>query len=85
MRTLEDKRGGVPDEVRVRLTAVAETWENGVIYTERCSAVLDIGEGYLRFKLGKTPCTIWGSGLEILSYQDNRLLARGEVERIDFG
>lgn len=73
------------DELKISMTAPFQIWENGVIYTERCSAVLDIGEGYLRFKLGKIPCTIWGSGLEILSYQDNRLLARGEVERIDFG
>ncbi len=79
------KRNGFWDELKISMAAPFQVWENGVIYTERCSAVLDIGEGYLRFKLGKIPCTIWGSGLEILSYQDNRLLARGEVERIDFG
>lgn len=79
------KSSGFWDELKISMTAPFQVWENGVIYTERCSAVLDIGEGYLRFKLGKIPCTIWGSGLEILSYQDNRLLARGEVERIDFG
>ena len=79
------KSNGFWDELKISMTAPFQVWENGVSYTERCSAVLDIGEGYLRFKLGKIPCTIWGSGLEILSYQDNRLLARGEVERIDFG
>ena len=79
------KSNGFWDELKISMTAPFQVWENGVIYTERCSAVLDIGEGYLRFKLGKIPCTIWGSGLEMLSYQDNRLLARGEVERIDFG
>ena len=79
------KSNGFWDELKISMTAPFQIWENGVIYTERCSAVLDIGEGYLRFKLGKIPCTIWGSGQEILSYQDNRLLARGEVERIDFG
>lgn len=79
------RSNGFWDELKISMTAPFQIWENGVIYTERCSAVLDIGEGYLRFKLGKIPCTIWGSGLEILSYQDNRLLARGEVERIDFG
>lgn len=79
------RSNGFWDELKISMTAPFQVWENGVIYTERCSAVLDIGEGYLRFKLGKIPCTIWGSGLEILSYQDNRLLARGEVERIDFG
>lgn len=79
------RNNGFWDELKISMTAPFQVWENGVIYTERCSAVLDIGEGYLRFKLGKIPCTIWGSGLEILSYQDNRLLARGEVERIDFG
>ena len=82
---MAQKSNGFWDELKISMTAPFQVWENGVIYTERCSAVLDIGEGYLRFKLGKIPCTIWGSGLEILSYQDNRLLARGEVERIDFG
>ena len=56
------KRDGLLDEMKVSLTAPFQIWENGVIYTERCSAVLDIGEGYLRFKLGKRPAPSGGAG-----------------------
>ena len=54
-----------------------------VLYTDRCGGLLEAGKDYLRFKVGKRACTVWGKGLHIVSFDEGRLLLSGEAERIE--
>ena len=53
------------------------------MYTDRCGGLLEAGKDYLRFKIGKRACTVWGKGLHIVSFDEGRLLLSGEAERIE--
>lgn len=70
----------------IRLAAVPpiQIWDNGIIYIESCRGILDMGDGYLQLKVGKTAVTLWGADLELVSYRDRRLLIRGSLSSIEF-
>ena len=72
------------DQLHMDTTSPFQLWDNGVAYTESCRGILDIGEGFIRLKLGKRAVTVWGDGLEVVSFQDGRLLLRGRIVRVDF-
>ncbi len=54
-----------------------------IVYTDRCEGILEVSGEYLRFKLGREICTVWGSGLRVMCYEDGKLLLAGEVARIE--
>ena len=78
------RRSGMADELHVGTAAPFQIWDNGVAYTESCRGILDVGEGYIRLKLGRRPVTLWGDKLEVLSYTGGRLLIRGDIKRVEF-
>lgn len=79
------KRSRFLDEFKIDTAAPFQMWENGVIYTESCRGILDFGDGYLRLKLGKEICTVFGSEIEVLHYQGSSLMVRGRIRSIEFG
>ena len=78
------RRSGMADELHIGTAAPFQIWDNGVAYTESCRGILDVGEGYIRLKLGRRPVTLWGDKLEVLSYTGGRLLIRGDIKRVEF-
>ena len=78
------RRSGRADELHVGTAAPFQIWDNGVAYTESCRGILDVGEGYIRLKLGRRPVTLCGDKLEVLSYTGGRLLIRGDIKRVEF-
>jgi hypothetical protein len=81
----EKKRSRLYDEWKIGTSAPFQLWENGVMYTENCRSILDVGDGYLRLKIGKEICTLYGTELEVLCYQGSSLLLRGRLKHIEFG
>ena len=77
-------RNRTADEFHVGTLAPFQMWDNGVVYTESCRGIMDIGDGYIRLKLGKRPVTLWGDRLEVLSFDGTRILLRGDIKRVDF-
>ncbi len=79
------KRSRFLDEWKIDTAAPFQMWENGIIYTENCREILDFGDGYLRLKLGKEVCTLFGSEIEMLHYKGSSLMVRGRIRSIEFG
>ncbi len=79
------KRVRLLDELKIDTAAPFQMWDNGVIYTENCRGILDIGDGYLRVRLGRETCTLFGSEIEVLHYQGSSLMVRGRIRSIEFG
>ena len=79
------KRMRLLDELKIDTAAPFQMWDNGVIYTENCRGILDIGDGYLRMRLGREVCTLFGSEIEVLHFQGSSLMIRGRIRSIEFG
>ena len=74
----------IKNQARFGANMITELISNREASIDGCRGVVEYDENYIKLNAGKGTMTLYGSNLQIVSYNDASLLITGKIERIEF-
>lgn len=69
---------------RLGIDMIMETVSNREISVDGCRGVTEYDNTFIKLNAGHGTVTVTGQNLEIISFNEQSLMIKGKIERIDF-